>query len=117
MLTEGAGGLKQLEAEMFGERVEGGSIVKDHLGSTDVPSGVLVGVSLGNLRRRIQVKKSGAENIGLLHVLVVQVMTEYAQGLLPDRIRDRLCRRAWSGECDGGAGRFIISEVDVLLLG
>ncbi len=72
MLTEGAGGLKQLEAEMFGERVEGGSIVKDHLGSTDVPSGVLVGVSPVSVSEAdTGTKKSGAENIGLLHVLVV----------------------------------------------
>jgi DNA-binding NtrC family response regulator len=69
-----------MEAEMFGERVEGRSMVKDqikdlikdHPGSMDVPSGVLVGVSPVAVPATDPVAKtSGAENIGLLHVLVV----------------------------------------------
>ncbi|HXC94755.1 MAG TPA: sigma-54 dependent transcriptional regulator [Edaphobacter sp.] len=70
--AEGSGGLKRLEVEMFGERVEGRPMVRDRLGSTDAPSGVLVGVSpVAVSEPETGAKKSGVENIGLLHVLVV----------------------------------------------
>jgi CheY-like chemotaxis protein len=57
---------------MLRERVEGLSSVGNHLTGAGAPSGVLVGVSPVNVPVVGKgVKKSGAANFGLLHVLVV----------------------------------------------
>ncbi len=70
--TVGSGMIKRIEVERFEERVEGRPGIEDHVGSADVPSGVLVGVSPVKVSATdAEVQKSGAENVGLLHVLVV----------------------------------------------
>jgi DNA-binding NtrC family response regulator len=57
---------------MLRERIEGTPVVGNHLTGADAPSGVLVGVSPVNVPVADKdVKKSGATNFGLLHVLVV----------------------------------------------
>src|ERR1700722_3266914 len=65
-------GRKMGETGMLRERVEGTPAIGNHLAAADVPSGVLVGVSPVNVPVADKaVKKSGAGNFGLLHVLVV----------------------------------------------
>ena len=67
----GLGARKTGEVEMLRERVKEMPVSGDHLAAADVPSGVLVGVSPVNVPVPDEGAKSGAQNFGLLHVLVV----------------------------------------------
>jgi DNA-binding NtrC family response regulator len=57
---------------MLRERVEGTRSAGNHLAGADVPSGVLMGASPANAPvTNKDTRRSGAQNFGLLHVLVV----------------------------------------------